>query len=402
MPIESTFADLPPDTAISALHIACLILSLSAGLILFKLLGMLNVNPATGLAMLFFYLLVLPNFGSELHLSVLLQLMGVLSLAHFHQKPSNGSALLCGLSWGLCCLARLDLVFTAAIAALTLRRPRAMASFSAGMIITWPYLLWNYASSDHLVPISGAVKSSFPVPVDVMFVAEKLGGFGVMVNLAAIVAVWFAIRESQPLRSIWLTLAAGGLIHGVYTGLFTYWGWSQDYTYYYSSAYLALVVSGSVGVNWILSRFDELPMMWREHFPWAFCAVLFLGLHLVIPQSIWDKESAYVQFARRASVDLPLNAVILTVDGPRRLAFFSERAVIALDGLTQPATFDHEFRDPDVQALATRRGVTHLFSLRLEDYTAPWIRQTYEGNQTCAQSVTPASRQAGDIVKCCV
>jgi len=74
-----------------------------------------------------------------------------------------------GVTMGLLCLARLDLVFVvmglAAVVVLARPRPRALAAAAlGGLVVLVPYVLLNESVFGAPVPVSGQLKSTFPEP----------------------------------------------------------------------------------------------------------------------------------------------------------------------------------------------------------------------------------------------
>src|SRR5262249_22566458 len=99
------------------------------------------------------------------------------SAGHPWEKGAAGAAGT-GLLLGLLMLTRLDVVFLAGLLVLALlagglsRRDLPRSRVLSGFVVTsviatallLPYLLYNFATTHHVMPISGAVKSAFPTP----------------------------------------------------------------------------------------------------------------------------------------------------------------------------------------------------------------------------------------------
>lgn len=384
-----------PDTTLLRLVALCGALTLASLAAWLGLHRRLSLDPAPGAAVLLVYLLGTPNFGSELHLAVPLV---IASLVALDRADRDGAAAVAGAIAGLAVLARLDLCFFAIAAALALRRPRAVAAFLAGLgAVVAPYLAWNLAHTGHLVPISGATKSTFPVPA-LDHLVTKVGGFGVAVITASFLTIPMAATAPPRVRRVWVPLAAGGAAQGAYTAFFTAFGWSQDYFYYYGPAVLSVAFAASYAGSSVAARLGSFSPAARERLFTALSA-LFAVICLLPAWTMRLPESAVVRAGRWIDENTPEDAVIFTVDAPGRLAFFGRRPVIALDGLTQDWRFDEDIRAPDLAAYLERRGVTHLWTVT-GPYVAPWVTTDHTDGRSCLHALAP--RTGADAGTLCV
>lgn len=138
-------------------------------------------------------------------------------------REDRGAFLALGAGLGLLALSRLDAVFfvAAALGVTALRSPRgAVWSGAATAACLAPYLAWNLVNFGHLMPISGAIKSSFPAVVWTG-VAHKLGPYGIGSALAGAAALALSATIADPRRALLAALGAGTLTQAVYVGLFT-------------------------------------------------------------------------------------------------------------------------------------------------------------------------------------
>jgi hypothetical protein len=67
------------------------------------------------------------------------------------------------------------------------------------------------------------------------------------------------------------------------------------------------------------------------------------------------------------------DAVVLALDAPGRMAWFSGRPVLAADGLTQDYGFAATLEEQGMPAVARSRGVTHVLSYTV-DFDLPWAK----------------------------
>ncbi|MCA9567422.1 MAG: tetratricopeptide repeat protein [Myxococcales bacterium] len=146
-----------------------------------------------------------------------------------------------GVLLGLLFLARLDtLFFVVAVGLFTLPDVRRAAILAAGTAITaLPWLGWTFATTGHLVPVSGAIKSVFPVP-DFSDPLEKLGWIGVATALGSLAGLVVALRATYPRKRRLLgALSLGAVAHALYVVLFTAPRWSTFVAYYWITGTLA-------------------------------------------------------------------------------------------------------------------------------------------------------------------
>src|SRR6267142_3626634 len=184
-------------------------------------------------------------YGSEAHINGFFLLASLLRLIRHLGAPSRRNALLLGLCLGLVFLARLDNIFFVAAAAgtaawSTARSPAARAAALAwialpALALALPYFAWNVAVFGHVVPISGAIKSTFPHARPDL---RNLGTLGLITLAGAVAACLYLARGAARLRRLTLgPLAAGVLAHAIYIVVYT------DHNTHWSWYYVAGVIS---------------------------------------------------------------------------------------------------------------------------------------------------------------
>jgi hypothetical protein len=150
------------------------------------------------------------------------------------RPPTVRSDVRTGVLLGLLFLARLDtLFFIAAVGLFTLpdwKRALRLGAVSAAVVLPW--LIWTVLETGHLVPVSGAIKSVFPVP-DTTDLFGKVGWIGASTVAGAFIATVLALRSPDPRKRRLLgALGVGAVLHGAYVALFTAPRWSTFVAYY--------------------------------------------------------------------------------------------------------------------------------------------------------------------------
>jgi hypothetical protein len=305
------------------------------------------------------------GFGSEMALvcAVQVALLGAALRARDEDgwRPAAGF----GLCLGLLGLARLDAVFVAGVAwAVVARRRPAAAALAAivAALVLAPYVAWNVTTFGHVVPISGALKSSFPHP-ELAGVVAKLGDDGRVAVIGGLAALALATRSGRASAVLGI-LAGGALLHAGYVGAFTRPGWVTTWPWYYTTGQLAAAAAAAVVFDGVRARLSEPPSPGRIG-----TAVLVLLAALASSRNVLSafvapgvplrsEPRAEVRMARELEARLPPDAVLAVFDMPGIVAWYTRRPVLALDGLTS----DFETADAVVERgfseVMRRHGVT--------------------------------------------
>jgi hypothetical protein len=293
--------------------------------------------------------------------ALLLVLLYARGLHLWRTRVSWQGALLFGVLLGLLLLSRLDMIFIPlAMFGCALpyvlnpaTRARAIAvSVTAGVataVVVAPYLLFNLAEFGSFMPISGALKSSFP---RIALSRATLAGIDhrnyAFAALAIAWVVWRLLRTGSPLTGprddyyavSTSVLAWAVILHFLDTVLFMKWGvFAWHFVLY---PLFAVLTFGGV--------FDAL-LRWRVVH--ARPAVYWLGIAIVAVigarreyqrdafplDHIWHVAS--YNAAVWAREHTPADTVFAMRDAGH-FAFFSERRVINLDGLVNDLDYQRE------------------------------------------------------------
>jgi len=305
-------------------------------------------------------------YGSEAHINGFCILASLLLLNRHAKEPSRWSALLLGISLGFSFLARLDNVFLVAAVAIVAAWSAGKSAPARAAAFGWivlpiialalPYLEWNVAVFGHVIPISGAIKSTFP---EFRPDLRNLGTLGLMSLAGGVVAVVLFARRGTPdlRRTTLLPLAAGVVTHAIYivgyTDHNTHWSW------YYVPGVTLLAFLLAIGADALSRRLQ--PRAWRIAV--GIAVILLTGWGVtrgwaryrnadaashnqfvfeLLPTTPYDRWT--VQFARWMDANLPKGAGVLAFDYPGAMAYYSSLRIVTADGLMGDFEFDEELR----------------------------------------------------------
>lgn len=325
----------------------------------------------------------------EANLALALQLgtlvLTVPILPGFYERTRRWQNILTGCMLGLLMLARLDLLFFAitvlAWGFFKKDPPRTLWNRFSSLVIQGgtaallltPYLLWNWHHFRHLLPISGAIKSTFP-HVQHWGVAS----FMYPVVLALILnSALLLKRNKTSFDTLCLLTTAAAALHLAYT--ISFGGLAP---WYLTTGYLAVSFAVICTVD---SLFRIVPSLsWIEPALAALLFVAFLALgtlrlvsnftytHLIHGQLSFHVP--YLEPKRALAIKLretlPSASNIMIFDAPGGVAFYSGMHLLPIDGLVSDYAYNKELAK---DGLAAYLGRKHI-----DFFIAPYVRQ----NQT--------------------
>ena len=343
-----------------------------------------------GLAVILSYLFGTGIYGSEAHLNALMLTAGMLSLWHALVRDQPWQWLATGILLGLAVLARLDNVFAAValcgLGALHDRRrgmarvwSRAMLAAFGGALVVVPYLALNWLQYGHLMPISGAIKSTFP---SFNFELDRLGAMGKLAAPFGVISLCIGLflDRDQRRRVLWRGLGIGVIAHALYvvgfTDHYTFWAW------YYVSGVLAAGLSAAYLPGWVT---DRLGPGWAN--AWSRPLVLTLtfailtagaarawlkafnpieigpvAIDVPINEYRWPEE-----FAVWLKQNLPPDSVLLVFDWPGAIAYYSDLRVLPMDGLVSDYKYNDDLLSAGASAYFCAHHVGYFFGLMDDD-----------------------------------
>jgi hypothetical protein len=352
-----------------------LIFCLSGGLLCALLRARVGLLPALlGTGVLLF-----PRFSNVL-LSGMEAGVSVLVLAALTHELLRGPALAsaepargdlrAGALFGLLFLARLDSVFIAAACAgavalsgLTRRDTPLPARIARmvrkGLSVFWPmvalaapYLVWNVVRFGHLVPISGALKTSHS---QLGFMPENVNGAYAVLLALALAAAALELRRpgDRALGRVLAALAAGLSLQLLHAVVFMRWA-------VFSWHFALFIPVGALAVG-------ALARAVQERWPRAplRAAVALAALALVAAQAVAISRlpltftGAGREAGRWVAKSLPPDAVLGMKDSGA-FSFFSERRVMNLDGVVNSFEFQEALCRGELAEFLARHGVAYI------------------------------------------
>lgn len=299
-------------------------------------------------------------------------LIGLISFIE-QSKVGRGKFFQLGLLAGLLLLSRLDNVFV--IAALSVgyfwqiqsfRPLPILAYLGGGSVLVAPYLVWNYLTFGHLLPISGVIKSSFPV-------MQESGPGGLAMGLGILclgyLAFLFLVRKEEGFS--WrIGLCVGSLIHLLYISLFqgatAQWYWVSQYlvvallitelgAYMFEKWIDRFMPAGSWRMGLVIVMMvPVIAMSWLKlRYEFSFSGVKSLHVQVVDPVE---------SFAKKLDEHLPAGTAILVYDTPGKLAWYSDLRIIPTDGLVNDYAYEEALSIVGIHAFMQKHEIRYLLT----------------------------------------
>lgn len=369
------------NSATGQLRVVMLIgwLLLAAGMVVAdRLLRELGAQPSGRFVALVGILAFLggPGFTLATEANLVLVVAGATMLSAHRLVASPGrrvlSSAVTGLLVGLLMLARLDTVFLAGVVVVGVgligqHRPMgtrlAQTAVTGGVaaLIVAPYLAWNIATFDHLMPIAGAIKvdtSQFG------FSARAVGTWAWVLLTVAVGAavVAFHGRTRGPAWSWWLVSFLGAGLASAFYYCYSAIAWTGA-GWYDVPQLFAAALAAAPAADRVLSS------------PSRFVRpVLIGGLAVFILLAAWvdvafyltgdyrNRTESVVRFGDRLREVVGVHEVIAVVDFPGVLGLTSERPIVAFDGLTGDFAYQEHLRDRGPSCTFAGLGVRYVIA----------------------------------------
>jgi hypothetical protein len=334
-------------------------------------------------AMIFLVLVMMPAVNG-MESAVLVTLLAVLVVLGWKLRVCELSPfardLLFGMTAGVVVLARLDLIFLpVVVCALCLWRGivgvadrggyvrKAVAIGLGTTLIVSPYLLRNYLAYGRIMPVSGALKSSFPRVTPSGYGFSRMALYDrAALAVALVYLAWAAVRvrrrgAAAPLDYFEMTVAilsATVLLHFLHTVLFMKWAVFRWHFLVYSfTASLALCVPAA-------RFFGGAAFARRRRAYWACVAALAVCCCLVVNREyggrsteVWGVHSYRAACWAREHTEA--DAVFAMKDAGN-FGYFSRRSVINLDGVVNSLSYQEAIRERRLNAYLSEMNVTYL------------------------------------------
>ncbi|MDD4857332.1 MAG: hypothetical protein PHD74_04405 [Candidatus Krumholzibacteria bacterium] len=289
--------------------------------------------------------------------------------------------LILGMLLGFVVLARLDMVFVPLVVlgakfggALIAREGRSVrVARSAAVLcgfaaIFVPYAVYNRVSFGSVMPISGALKSSFPRATLSDYAFSTLGKRGLLgLAMAFAYLLWRVVRPRRPMdppgnagyfRSAMAVMACAILLHFLHTILFMRWavfGWH----------YVPYILFGVVMVCEPLDRLLSCMTVKRSGFAYwiAVAAIVVIGCSSVFRNLNRSPEKSWHVAAYDAALWARQNTgplAIFAMKDAGTFGYFSERSVINLDGVVNNREYQAALREKNLNGYLAVKGVRFI------------------------------------------
>lgn len=231
-------------------------------------------------------------------------------------------------------------------------------------LLVAPYLLFNELFFGAAMPVSGALKSSFPSPHFALADLRSFGTQPILYALAAIGHLFVARRLRARARTTHgrffhvfaAALAGFVLLHFVHEALFMKWA-----TYYWHFALYALYAV--ILVAWALEQIRPTRVVGAATIALAVVGLVVLGARTSrakpgkLEEATW--HGVTYDAATWARRETPANARFAMKD-PGVFALFSERDVLSLDGLVNDLDYQHVLARGELGPYLDRHHVEFL------------------------------------------
>ncbi|MGO9454029.1 MAG: hypothetical protein ACLQDV_23710 [Candidatus Binataceae bacterium] len=344
-------------------------------------------------------------WGMEAHLSALLIVLTALQLEICARRQNVTNRLLLGVLVGLTILARLDNAFFAAAVLvfgssgsslkITVRRALTIGFVTSALVL--PYIGLNFVLYGHLLPISGAIKSSFPHLTGRLSSLGTLGFYTMFVALSGIaLSVWCPVDPSG-WRRVVAALSWGTLGQAVYLWLFGYYltgnPWEQVL-----GLVNTIVLVDVVYASALRSRHERRRprlVAWASGISVLFVAgTIAMNWYTISDVHVRQGEQGNswctVELAGWMNSHLPPGSRILAFDSPGRLAFDSDMSIVPVDGLIN----DYAFAD-----MLASRGIGFFVKTKQMQYClAPIVKPGMSQAWTFETTVGERNFERMDVV----
>lgn len=346
-----------------------------------------------GIAILATYFFSMGTYGSEAHLNAFMVVLSTYYFLRTFNDDTLSNWVKAGIFSGFAVLARLDNIFVVGSLFLlgllnhqhwngkmTLRK-MAILGFSFSCVVA-PYLLYNFIEYGHLVPISGAIKSTFP---EVTGNLDNLGKFGKITLPFALASVLLSFYPglTRLQRTLLQVYGVGTFLHAGYVVLFTdhytFWPW------YYVTGVLNLAFLSVIVLQRGLS-FIEKYTTDRVITSFGNLIMIFLVLAGLIrgwakaynPDNIGPFEVPKINAYRWPDEvaiwmkdNLPARSRVFVYDWPGAIAYYSDLQIIPMDGLVNDFQYNDDISSQDINHYLCRNNVRFFFGPEKPDAMGP-------------------------------
>ena len=245
----------------------------------------------------------------------------------------------------------------------------ALVMILGGVITVVPYLIGNYVYFEHLIPISGVVKSSFP---HIRAIALDFFGKVVVLTTVLYLILLLTIFKERKHRFLLVALNIGNLLHIGYNALYS--GTAQ---WYWVSQYLALALMLNDSFSFLMTklglrivkrslRFAIIILLVMPTFVFSF---LKLKTNFGMADIIFKGETLKFEstdpvrsLAEKIDGLLPENSNLLVYDTPGRLAWYSHLNIFPVDGLINDFEYNDFIETNGIAAYLKEKNIKYILT----------------------------------------
>lgn len=359
----------------------------------------------------------------ESHLAIALQMAGLYWFLILWRKEKTVLELsLCSALLGLIFLARTDAFFFSCLFGMAMGvkvlgesstiRVKMMSIFALAVpavAIAALYMGVNQAAFGHPVPISGVIKSSFPlVHVD----WNALGEQGIYIVSSALLFLFVAMVLSysqKDLFSLFGVCFGSVLLHAIYLISFSWgsqWHFTTAFTIYpVCLMYLLTVMSKAVSFSEVFSRvvcgatlsflvFITAVGVAKTQYSFSFSHWLLRRQSLAeAPQ-----KSPRIQLVEDINRQLEPGVGVAVFDSPGVLAYFTHARILPVDGLVNDRAYDEWIADRGFSSYLNHNNIQYFIGPTLpegEEYRSATLHATRQGSVQTHTVYAPIQKKCG-------
>lgn len=368
-----------PETMLRICIVLQAALMSAAGILVYRIQSRAFATMTATIGAVAFVVLLYHSSLNGMETALLIFMTAVLLLTgHSAIRPHmNRICFLLGIVLGLTVLARLDAVFigisVAVFLAVDLLRGRTKADWkpvrfllvgAGSALVLLPYLGHNLVTTGTIIPISGALKSTFPGICTTGYGFSRLGTRNLVKAAAAIVYLaWYLLpnrRRStgarEYYRSAVAVLSAGVLLHLVHTVLFMKWA---VFSWHFATYGLLGVLVICEPIEFVLSRIPGRFV--KAAWPVILSATLIAGAWIIRGRILcppqWTVQSYEAAIWSRKNTG-PDDVMAMKDAGI--FGYFCRRRVVNLDGVAGDMRLQEVLRDGKLKEYLEECGVTYI------------------------------------------
>jgi hypothetical protein len=222
------------------------------------------------------------------------------------------------------------------------------------LLLILPYLIWNTTVYGSMVPISGLLKTTFPVPaLHVEWLYGLKAVWLLLLFAYAASALSCLCKTDDGLSDVLVVLTVGASLHVIYTVIFMNWavfGWH----------FVGCLVPGVIGLAYLVRpAMSFLPQAGRV----AMAALVLCTTSGLLVRRYVEPDSSFraaaIAGGRWAKEHLPEDAVLAMKDSGA-FTYFSGKRVVNLDGVANSIAYQRALCSGGIENFLGRLNVGYI------------------------------------------